>query len=44
MDPTRPGELVVSYGVGATASQPTEPGTLSTSYWTRLVWATLPAE
>jgi hypothetical protein len=44
MDPTRPGELVVSYGVGSTASQPTEPGTLSTSYWTRLVWATLPAE
>jgi hypothetical protein len=44
IDPTRAGELVVSYGVGSTAALPSETGTLSTSYWTRLVWATLPAE
>jgi hypothetical protein len=41
-DPTREGEVVVSYGVGTTASEPAESGTLSTSYWTRLVWATAP--
>jgi hypothetical protein len=51
MDPTHPGELVVSYGVGTTGTQPPTPdgkpapqGTLSTSYWTRLTWTTLPAE
>jgi hypothetical protein len=44
MDPTRPGELVVSHGVGSTASVPADTGTLATTYWTRLVWATLPPE
>jgi len=38
MDPTLPGELVVSYGVGTTGSPTATTGTLSTSYWTRLVW------
>jgi hypothetical protein len=42
MDPTRPGELVVSYGVGTTASAPAESGTLSTSYWSRLAWVSAP--
>ena len=41
MDPTRPSELVVSYGVGTTGTpvQGTASGTLSTSYWTKLAWA-----
>jgi hypothetical protein len=45
MDPTRPGEIVVSYGLGTTGSPaPTTTGTLSTSYWTRLAWETLPSQ
>jgi hypothetical protein len=34
-DPTRPGELAVTYGVGSSAAMP--PGSAQ-DYWTRLVW------
>jgi hypothetical protein len=42
-DPTRPGELVVSYGVGTTA--PNQDALLAAdpeAYWTRLVWVGSP--
>jgi len=43
MDPTRPDEWVVSYGLGttdATAGSTAASATLSTSYWTKLAWVT----
>jgi hypothetical protein len=41
-DPTRPGERVVSYGVGSTANQTALAAASPEAYWTRLVWVTSP--
>jgi hypothetical protein len=42
-DPTRPGEMVVSYGIGTTAANQTALlAAHPEEYWTRLVWAVSP--
>jgi hypothetical protein len=42
-DPSRPGEVVISYGVGTTAqNQDQLRAAAPLDYWTRLVWAMAP--